>query len=65
MAKTATDGAIPITITLDQYVTDNKVNAGTVASLKYEAQRNEALLAPKTKEEWDLAFKAQSNKIYE
>lgn len=61
----ATEGAIPETITLEAYVASAKVKAGMVASFKYEAQHNEALLTPKTSAEWAKAFLAQANAIYE
>jgi len=48
----------------DQYVAEAKVNRGLVASFKYEARKDASLLEPKTKEDWDKAFQAQSARVY-
>lgn len=56
----------PKLLTLDEYVKAVKVNAGTVASFKFEAERKDkTLLEPKTAEDWGKALKAQTKKIYE
>lgn len=52
------------TATLEEYISEANVHRGLVASFRYEASKDASLLEPKTREEWDIAFTAQSNKVY-
>lgn len=68
MAKSriADDGAfVEEPLTLDEYLAENEVNPGLVASFNYEAQFNPVTLQPKSKKGWDEAFAAQSNRYYQ
>ncbi len=52
------------TLTLEEYISQVKINPGLVVSFKYEASKNRHLLEPKSKEDWQLAFEAQSKRTY-
>lgn len=50
-------------LTLEEYLLRVEVNEGLVASFKVEASEED--LKSKTPTEWDKAFEAQSNRVYE
>lgn len=53
-----------VTLSLDEYLNEVRVNVGLLASFKYEATRNGATITARTKEEWDASFFTQSRKVY-
>lgn len=53
-----------VTLTLDEYLTANPVHPGLLASFKWEASQDRALLDEKSEDAWRQAFEAQSKKTY-
>lgn len=63
--KASTSEAGADTLTLDEYLSQNKVNPGLVASFKWEALQNGDLLKPKTSQGWEAELKFQANRTYQ
>jgi hypothetical protein len=63
--KTGSGDASEVTLmSLEDYLAETSVNMGLVASFKHEALSKPALLNPKSKTAWDIAFTTQANKQY-
>lgn len=54
----------PVLVIFEDFLATNDIHPGLVASFKYEAKVAGDTLIPRTSEEWNTAFEAQSNRQY-
>jgi hypothetical protein len=62
--KEQTSEVVVELLELEQYLAQEKVHPGTVASFKSETLSKPEMLAPKTLQAWHDAFEEQRNRAY-
>ena len=53
-----------VLVSFEDFLSNNKIHPGLIASYKYEASKDSDGLKPRTVAEWNTSFEEQSNKTY-